>query len=423
MEPLLFTLKRKLYLILPLIVLFLWAYISLFKDGFSLINSVDFPAFYYAGKFIFTNPEMVYINKYPSRYFYLPSFAMLFSVLSLMPYEIAVWIFFFIILIFGVLSIIQFDKILILKGVDNKFNRFIFLIVISNGLLIMQVFDYLQTKFIVLFLLLLFLKREIEKSQHKREDDLRFLFAQLMILIFALSMIPHYFFLLIIYLLNNTRIESIFYKSQLKKYFLCLFVFLFQNIMFLIFPILIFDFLKGFSFQIGFFDSLSLLYYFYNNDFLIVLISIISMTFLCISLSFHENLSIDSKFGYFILFSLFLNTYINQTIFSVLLPLVLLLFVYKMEELDNYCHLSNYFIFIKKNRLLFIGLFCISMLYFMHPIKFYYRFIPQLSSLPMILIILRWTIVYLILTFDLYLLKKRRIPMIEIHSKIYPLIF
>ncbi len=415
--------KNNIYRIIPIITLCFWALISLIKDDFNIIDG-DYPAFYYGGKVILTNPN----NLYAQGWVYMPSFALALSILSLIEYGISKWIFFFIILIIGALSIIEFDKILILKKIDNKLNRFLFLLVISNGIYIMNLFDFLQKQLFVLFLILLFIKREI-KIRDKNGDisNIKFQFTQLSILIFAIGMSPNLLFLCVIYLFRNVSVKSIFSKHQFKRYSLFIIVFISQNFLFLIFPNLIIDFLQGFYLVMGqkpniyiltpqfiieeqiyfSFITLDVIGYIFDIKFPIGIISLILMSIITIVISFQKDLIIEKKFGYFALFSLFFNSYITLTQIVALLPLIALLFIVKIQNLENYWSLSSYRDYIKKNFLFLIGLICIILLNLNPPMHFLYRAIPITILIPLPLLLLISTFINTILVIDLYLLRKK----------------
>ncbi|MFX0141080.1 MAG: hypothetical protein ACFFDN_46005, partial [Candidatus Hodarchaeota archaeon] len=321
--------KRNLYLLIPIAMLSLWALISLIKDNFSLLDSCDFPIFYYGGKHIYTKPEKI---PYGHGYWWTVNFAVAFSLISLFEYEIALWIFFFIIYMCGVLFIREFNKILILKNVNSKFNRVLFLSIISNGIYIMQTFDYLQKKFISLFLILLFIRREIEiRTKDNNYNNIKFQIIQLNILIFALGMEPQFASIGIIYLLNNKSIKSIFSKSQFKKYILVILIFIGQNFMFLVYPDLIFRFLDGITAvpsrtNISHIDlntitpeevikerlefnrcSMVMILLILGIDAPVGIISLILIALFTIIISFKKNLLFEKKIGYFALFSLFFS--------------------------------------------------------------------------------------------------------------------
>ena len=75
----------------------------------------------------------------------ISSFATIFSVFTLIDFATSQWIWLFLLLFFGIISMIEFDRILKLNKM-NLLTRFFILMVISNGLKLMQVFDFLQPK-------------------------------------------------------------------------------------------------------------------------------------------------------------------------------------------------------------------------------------------------------------------------------------
>ena len=126
------SIRNLLYLVFPIFCLIFWALLSLIKDNFSLTHVPDFPTFYKAGKFIYTDSENLYSSKISPRYHYFPSFASIFFFLTFFDIETSKWIYFFILLSIAIFSVIEFNKILILKNVDNKFNRFLYLMVLKQ---------------------------------------------------------------------------------------------------------------------------------------------------------------------------------------------------------------------------------------------------------------------------------------------------
>lgn len=422
-------LKEKYYIIIPILCLLLWALISHIKDNFAIVAS-DYPSFYDSGRFIFTHPENVYSNLINPRYRYLPSFATLFSFMTLLPYEVSAVIWFFVLLFFGGLSLLIFNKIMILKGIDNKFLRFIFLLIISNGLKVMQTFDYLQTKIIALFLLLLFLMREIKYRQLESNElnSSKFIFIQLSLLIFVVGMMPFFIFLVAIYLLYDVNYREIFSKAQIRKYLILIVVFLYQNFMFFVSPVLISGFFEGTSnaFRTSYpvytpaeivtnqiiypIDTLSCLIYAFGvtfvNSLLIISIFAALIIILTIILLLKKSMSLESKFGYFTLISLFFNVYPRPNSMFVFMPLIALAFVRKIEIKGKILE------FIKKNFVFLIGLICLSILYFMPPIHLIYEVFQFLIDIrySFSLLLMRWTILYAMLAISLiYIDKKEKI--------------
>ncbi len=419
--------KKKYYLTLPIICTFLWALLSLIKDNFVVEGAADFPAFYYAGKNIFINPEFVYSSGINPRYKYLPSFASVFSLISLFDYVPAAWIYFFILLIFACLSILEIDKILELKKVTNIFSKLLILLVVSNGLKIMQTFDFLQSKYISLYLLLLFLRREIEFRKYKgnKVKIYKFQFIQFSLLIFIVGIIPFIAFIIPLYIFNNIKIKEFFNKLQLQKYCILIIAFLVQNFMFIIFPSLIFDFLSGLS--IGDFtaryltpqdiidwrdkmsfppNSISAFIIAFNINVKFWVVGLISQIFLgviVLVLILNKKINIEEKFAYYFLFTCFFNVYFYvQNAFIVFLPIITLLYINLKSD-------KNIIDYTKKNYHFLIGLIAISILYFMPPIYYIYIVIPSSIIIPLPILIMRHTFAYLMLIFGLVISKFRNI--------------
>ena len=103
--------KYKLYIIIPSICLCFWAFLAIFKDGF-FIDPIDYSAYYYAGKYIFTSPDLVYNIAHPSFYYYLPNIASIFSILSIFEIHISAWIYYFLLIFIGLLFVVEMNKIL-----------------------------------------------------------------------------------------------------------------------------------------------------------------------------------------------------------------------------------------------------------------------------------------------------------------------
>jgi hypothetical protein len=426
-------LRKQLYLIIPIICLFLWALISQIKDNF-IIVAADYPAFYDSGKYIFIHPENVYSNLITPRYRYLPSFATIFSIMTIFPYDISAWIWFCLLFIIGSLSLLIFNKILILKGIDNKIVRLLFLLLISNGLKIMQTFDILQTKIVGLFFILLFLMREIKYRKLEEYDfnSFKFNFIQLSLLIFVIGMMPFFIFLVAIYLLYNVNYRNIFSKTQIKKYLILILVFLYQNFMFFIAPVLMTGFFSGTSnaFRTNYtiytpmeivnnqiiypVDSLSCFIYAlgitYVNTSLTLTIFASLIILLTIILLIKKNMTLERKIGYFTLFSLFFNVYPRPNTMVVFMPLIALAFVRKIDIKGKILE------FVKTNFVFLISLISLSLLYLMPPIHYIYDAFPFLMNIPysLSILLMRWTVLYIILAISLLCLDKKERNAIEI---------
>ncbi|MBN1216063.1 MAG: hypothetical protein JXA99_11570 [Candidatus Lokiarchaeota archaeon] len=402
-------------------------FISLFKDHFNLLTSPDYGVFYQAGKEVFNFNIDMYDG---TPYYYLPSFATIFSVFTLIDFATSQWIWLFLLLFFGIISMIEFDRILKFNKM-NLLTRFFILMVISNGLKLMQGFDYLQPKIVMLYLFAFFIRREIEIRNNLRKDDLRFKIIQYIILSFIIGINPSFFFFIFIYLLYNVNsVKDIFGKEKIKDYTIFLIIFLLQNIIFLIHPSLIISFLKNGIFDMGNspFYTLSDLTYnfvlehhtflpqcplayigtvFSMNRVIIGIISMILSAFFSIVIIIKQNLSLEKKLGLFFLVSLLFNIYLSPTILITILPFIILLLFpdSKFQDDEKY---NNFIDYIRKNINVLIGLLFFSILYFMPDLSLVYRIFPFTINIPIQLLLLGNLYVYLILSFIFYIIYKKR---------------
>jgi len=431
-KSLLIKIKKNSYLLIPMICIFFWALVSLIKDDFNILGASDFPAIYYAAKYMFTKPELVYSDAISPPYPYTPCIATIFAPIALLPFETAHWIYFFITLILSYLLIINFDQILKIKKIERKLYRLFFLLAISNGLRYVQLFDYLTSKMWTAFFLIYFLRREIEfRESNKNRDNLKFKFIQWMILIFAIGISPQFFFLIFLYLFYNIKFREIFSKKQIKIYFLMIVVFFIQNFMFLIILVVSpesINYFFGGSWRgrsrvywpnlnyvqiveqrIRFpadtlshiFLVLSLYFDLSALKFNLLLPSLILMSFITLLIHFKKYIMIEEKFGYFALFCLFFYTMIAIRYYIVLLPFIAILLINKMKDCEELME------FVKSNFLLILGLICIIILYFIPEIHYLLRVFPILYNVPIVFLLLRQTFVYLILTTTIFILNKK----------------
>ncbi len=413
-KQIILVLKKISYIFFPIVCLFMWAFLALYRDGF-ILNGFDSHIFYNAGKTIFTDTG----NVYGQSYYYLPSFAELYSIISfLFDFHTSEWIFFIILLIFGGYSIILFDKILVLKGWENKFIRFLCLMVISNGHKIFLQFDGLNVKIITLCFFLLFIKREIEhrNKNNSNEFHLKFSFIQFTILSLVIAVLPYAFFIIPLYFLNGVKINELCDKEQLKKYILFGIVFISQNFMFLINPSLVSQFFTGFTFRTSNDEIsciLSCIYVIFNLQYNLVLpiLSLSLMTFFTLYIIFKNHSTIEYKFGIYFLFSIFFSIYIRPSQFIAFIPLILILFVDVINSdingIKDYKKVSNYRVFIKENYLFLLALICFSLLLFFPGYIFIYKIIPFMKIIPVQIIILYYTVVSSILLIDLIIFLKK----------------
>lgn len=423
----------RFYIIIPLISFLIWPFLLLYYYNFSPVP-VDYHTFYTAGKYIFIDPEIVYTGALPTQmgFYYLPIFACVFSPLSLFEYKISMWIFFLILIIIYWLSTIELNKILILKGVNDKFSRFLILMVFSHGFRMWQMFNHLTVKWIVMLFIILFVRREIEKRKAgEKEFSFKFFFIQMNILFFAISMSPVLIFIIFIYIFNNVRFKTIFDKIQLHKYLLGIGAFVLQNFMFLFFPKMLYIYItrtSAYPFGLMRIDfniwdvthkeviedrviftkcSFPLMMQLLNLQNFVGFISLISIISFTILLCLKNNLSIEDKFGYFMLFSLFFNIFFIITRnLSIVIPFVILLFINKIQGLNNSKNFRSLINYLKNNYKFIIGLMTIVFINFYPEMHLLLRLIPILKIIPVPILALNWTFDYIILLIIIISLRK-----------------
>jgi len=426
-------LKNKLYLIIPLFSILFYALIALYKDNFTLIPAADFPTYYYCSKLILTNPEKIYffeIQPFP----YTPFFAILFIPMGFLTFEQAHVFFFSVILILSLICIILFDQIVILKNITKKSHRLLFLIAISNGIIYVQMFDTLGARILTTFGLLWFLKREIKiRVLNKEVTKSKFIFSQMMILIFMFGVTLQYVFLVLLYLFYNVKFKDILSNVQVKKYFFLILSFLIQNFMLIVIyfisPEAILNFIggsyrgnrtiagsritydyilekrprdptDGISITLVVINQYYSLAGIYIN---ILLLSVIIMSIITLFIHLKKELKIENKFGLWALCSLFFYTFTHERYFVGLLPMITILFLDYPLKSDKY--IIN---FLKANYLQILGLFCIIILYFVPPIHYLIRIFPLLVNIPIAFLYLKYIYIYISLVIILLFLKKKQ---------------
>lgn len=428
-------LKDNMYMVIPFSCITFMAFIALIKDGFTLIPAADFPTFYYVARFIFTQPDQIYfLEQYNSqRYVYTPFFATIIAPMGLLTFEQAHWFFFFLILIITALCLVLFDRILILKNVNNKSHRLLILLALSNGIIFVQMFDCLTGRIFTAFGLIWFLKREIEyRELNKNRKSPKFVFTQMMLLVFAIGMTPPYVFLFILYLFHDVKFKEIINKFQIKRYLLVIASFFIQNFMLIVIilinpesiPKLLNEttrrghlslpvnsiYLSYSSIEenryrdpvnaISIFLYVISIYFYVRAEFYFLSITLTIIA--TVIIHSRKNLSIEKKFGYWALISLFVFTFNEDRYFVILLPLIALLF------LDNeFIECDEIIDFIKENYLLLLGYICILLLYFMPPIHYLIRLFPILIQVPLAILYLRYVFIYIIIIIVLSLLHKK----------------
>ncbi|MHA1292109.1 MAG: hypothetical protein ACTSQJ_05515 [Promethearchaeota archaeon] len=387
-------LKDKIYLIIPIMCNGIWPILYLIEVNFILHQPWDFINYYVYGKYIFENPSNIY-KAFEDRFYFMPNFALAFGIsISLFPLTIAHYIFYIINYILAVITIKEFDKILMINQLVEKKYRFLFLMIISNGWIIYRIFYLNQSKYIVAAIFFYVVRRSLEVKEEMR--DFKFYFINYNLLIFAVGTYPFIAFFVILYLLQGIRIQDYFKKKNIQKYLLMVLFFFLQNFLFLIYPNLIFDFLSSFNN----FNRHGYSIIFYLRDLMldkglyipyyISIISTIYLIVITIFLILKNNLPIDKKFAYLSLACIFFNTFGYLRVLVIYLPLSLLAYAQFINEDKN---LTEFI----KNKILIFGIFSIIPIYFWTYAFTIFNYFPFLRQ-P----ILEW-IIYLRYVFFLFI--------------------
>ncbi|MFX0072610.1 MAG: hypothetical protein ACFFAO_16115, partial [Candidatus Hermodarchaeota archaeon] len=342
-------LKNRIYLIIPFICIAAYAIFYLIKSNFQIFE-LDFGIFYNSGKQVLIDPSKLYQQ---TGYLYLPSFACLFVLFSFFNFYTAYFLFYVLNYVFAILFVIEFNKILILKKVLDKKVRFLFLLVISNGWVIYFQFYHNQSKLIVLLIFTYIIRREITYREGAMEKDLKFYLINYNLFIFALSIVPYLIFLFLIYIFNDIKINKLIKKENLRKIGILFLSFLVQNILFLVYPSLIVEFLaQGIKFQ-SFSPYNNTLPQFYLREFFYVdadiityvrIATLIILLIITILLIKNPTLFIEMKFAYFLFAFLFLDTYNSLSNLIITLSFCNLLFI------NFLAHNENFKQFLKNNK-------------------------------------------------------------------------
>lgn len=402
-----------LHLTIPILCFLFWAVFSQVNNNF-IFDANDYPGYYYAWVRVLNgNVDSLYSKEY--SYTYLPAFAYFFSFIAFFSYRDSMWIFYVILILFGEWAIVLQDNCLDLKLMPKKF-RFLFLMVVSNGYKIIKVFDDLQAKFIVLALLLLFVKREIQFGD-SRSNNLWFFFTQALIMSVIVSMLPPLVFIMPIYLFHRFYAIKIISRKMLIKFGLMGLAFILPNFIFLFYPTLIINFIVR---SVGqsrplFIDNLPLyitnedvlngaklgIWVFYNIDafssFYCVFvnqpfpqaraISLILMGCFSLFLIARRGLNIEYKIAQYCLFSLFFNMFLLMPALIVLLPMIAL-------QLANQIKTSS---LLTRNKTIIVGLFLILIVNFIPTPYFLLTRFPALMILPFSFFLLTHSILFILI--------------------------
>ena len=353
--------KDNLYIIIPILCFTFWALNCIYYLNTELYSFLgvfydpDFRVFYYAGKQIFKDPKRLYRDP---RYVYLPSFAIFFAfTFSLLPLQISYYAFYIFSFITGILAILEFNKILILMDVKQKFHRFIFLFIISNGYFIWIIFFFNQFKFLVFLILLLIIKREIYYRKEGKVKNKQYYILTYGLFIFMLGMSPFFIFLLFIYIFFDIRLKEMFNRRNIEKYLIIIVWFTIQNITFFLYPSQIFQVLKGYNRPVREVYGATPIYLMgiieLNSSEMRVVNNIYTgiLTIITLILILIKKMNIEKKISFFLLTYIFFGVVSHPLLSAyICFSFVLLLFVPFLKQ-----NVKGWE-FIKKNNIFLIGI-------------------------------------------------------------------
>jgi len=376
--------KTNLYLIIPIICIVLWAIYTFIQ--FYFINHLslhfDFSERVREAYVMVTDPENLYHSK--ATYHALPSQILLFLIFLLFPLVVANRIYFVINTFLGILTVYEFNKILKFMDIKEKLTKFIFLMIISNGFVIFHQFWLGNVKFIVESILFFIIRRELQCRKGIIEKNLKYYFINYGFFLLALGIYPPFIYLLFIYLFQNIRHPNLFKKKSIQQFTIIIFWFALQNFIIFIYPSLILDLFRCyFTFYSAFGSELP---FFYLGSFglslepanILFITNITNIIILLITLIliFNKKLTIEFKFAYFCLASIYVGSFAGRVL-VVILPFTLLIFIQFLREEKKFLN------FLKNNKILILGLIGIIGIYFIiENNNTYYKYIPILEFYP-----------------------------------------
>jgi hypothetical protein len=403
-------LNQNYQLIIPILSLTGWCFYSMLHENFFLnvFNALgfDFGPLYYAGQQVFVDPSHLY-DTY--GYFYLPIFSIIYGLLfSWQPPFLAWYIHYIFVYFLAFLSLLQLNKILLHLEVKNKSKRALINSLFMFGWPLYIIFYLNQAKFIVILSFLFVVRRELEYKRLNKEKNYLFFVINYSLLIFSLSIAPYLFFLVLIYVLHDINYKEILKKENLRKILMFVSIFLVQNFLFLVYPNLIFDFVeKGFNFQSGSIDVMI----FWDIPInlgatpmtILRICCMISMLLLTLYFwIFKNNLTLESKFGYFAIALLYLNVWKGYDMLIFGFPYIYLLLIPSLKKVDD--------LRIYKSRSLF--LFYIAAFIILIQMTYnetFFKYFPFLHTFPLNYIVyFRWLIPILLMTFCVLILRLKK---------------
>lgn len=391
--------KNNLYLIIPIYCILCWALYYVVLGNFFAYVCYDFTNYYFCGERVLNNPKDLYDHNISNGrrygYKYLPNHAIIIGVplYLLGSMELAYRVFYVINIVLGMLFILLFNRILILMELKNKVHRFLFLIVISNGWLILELYINNQMKFLIGVLILFIIKRELKYRKNNKKKDLKYYIIHYNFFALIVAMAPYFILFFLIYLFQGISKNEIFSKNNLKKYGSAILTFFVHNFLFILYPVLIYDYYEMVQKDTKRNDlKLKHFYLEYLNENILFLPSfyegIISTIFnlilyaIVLILIVHRRLKLEQKAGIYCLSVVILN-YISYRILIIILPITCLLFVPFLYQNETGKE------FIKKNRYVLIGLLSILGIYIVpHSDRFHYPYIQGIGLAYFFLVII-----------------------------------
>lgn len=398
--------RSKFHLIISFLCLTFWLLLFLVWYNFRIYH-VDFHIFHEAFKKILNNPKELYnIDIEGWGYYYLPSFACFFSFLGFFNIKLAACMFLIMNYILSIAVILIFNRILRLMNLKNKWYRLLFLLIVSNGWIIYDQYRTLQTKILVCLIFLYIIWREIYYRNEEKEKRISYFTLNYIFFIFALGMAPQLIFLFIIYLFYEVRLSNFFSRDNILRYLIVVTIFLIENLLFLIYPELIIDFWKGFTFNL---DEKSIRALFlsdfqFSNQSILITIRYILLFMIIITtlgLTINKKFLIEWKFSLFCFSFLFLDIFRGYGILQILLPFILFLFIPFIKQEKSVKS------FVKVNYIIMIGLFSVlGVIFTSKDTQVFLRSFPLFKEFPLfILVYLRWSILTGLLAITIIILN------------------
>jgi len=376
----------------------------LIEVNFVLYQINDFIWFYQGGEQLLKDPENLY--KVQKGFVYFPIFAIFVAfTISIFPLLLAHYIFYFINITAAILCILEFNKILYLLKINDNKLRFLLLMTISNGFIILKIFSQNQTKFIIASIILFVLRREFQYHDGIIKKDMKYFFINYFLFLFAVGMYPVMILFFILYLFINVNYKEILKKQNVKLYALTIFIFSIQNFLFFVYPNLIFDFIyiilnhdRG-GWIIFYLKDLKYSYILHIPDYvenIFTLLLIVITLFLLLL----NHLKLEKKFGFLALGCVYFSPFTYLRALVIYLPLILIITIpfIKIKFKGSK--------FVKMNLIPLIIIAMIISIYFYIPEYVIFNYFPLLSkkNILKIFVYSRYVLVVFILGICIFIL-------------------